>query len=362
MDISLFRQACLHMLQGRYQDALADLSVMAQLYPQHAETQANLGTCYLQLSKYNEAISHYLQALTLVPGDAQLLFNLGVISMKLGRVREAIAYYGEVLKIEPGHFAAHNNLGVACLSMQDRPTALRHFRAALQADPINTAVRHTIRLLEGQTAMTTVPEAYVKSLFDSYADHYDDHLRQSLNYKVPEAMYVMVSACTAYQHDGCRILDLGCGTGLCGELVKPIAKLLIGVDLSSGMLQIAHRKNIYDELIEAEAVAFMRKNEAGFDLIMAGDVLVYMGQLEELMDAAAGALQEGGWFVFSAERSHGKGVELASSGRFAHTRDYIETAAACYGFRVAAYESSVLRTQQQVAVPGHLYLMQKLSA
>lgn len=350
------------MLHGRYQDALADLLVMTQLYPQHPETHANLGTCYLQLNKLNEASAHYLHALALVPGDAQLLFNLGVISMKQGRVREAMAYYSDVLHVEPGHFAAHNNLGVAFLSLQDRQAALRHFRAALAADPANTAVRHTINLLENRTEMTASPNSYVKSLFDSYADHYDDHLRQALNYKVPEAMFAIVTAYASGSDGRWKVLDLGCGTGLCGELFKTIANPLIGVDLSSGMLEIAHRKNIYDELIEAEAVDFMQQHPAAFDLIIAGDVLVYMGQLDELMSAAARALKNGGWFVFSAEMSHGKGFELAGSGRFAHTRDYIEGVAARCGLQAAAYEPSVLRTQQQAIVPGHLYLMQKSSA
>lgn len=362
MEMSLFRQGCLHMLHGRYQEALDDLLAMAQLYPQHPETRANLGTCYLQLNKLHEAVSHYLAALTLVPDDTQILFNLGVINMKMGDAHEAINYYEKVIIIEPDYFAAHNNLGVAFLSLHDRRAALRHFRAALRVDPSNTAVRHTVSLLENRAGVMTSPPAYVKSLFDSYADHYDDHLRQALHYNVPEAMYSLVVAHALNPARGWKVLDLGCGTGLCGELFKPLANQLIGVDLSSGMLNVAHEKCIYNELHEAEVIDFMRQYLAGADLVVAGDVLVYIGQLDELMSAVTNVLNVDGWFVFSVETGDSDGVELMNSGRFVHGRPYIEELAARCGLRVVADEVSTLRMQQDAAVSGRIYLMQKLSA
>ena len=46
------------------------------------------------------------------------------------------------------------------------------------------------------------------------------------------------------------VLDAGCGTGLCGPLLAPYARRLIGVDLSEGMLALAKEKHVYDALIK----------------------------------------------------------------------------------------------------------------
>jgi predicted TPR repeat methyltransferase len=54
------------------------------------------------------------------------------------------------------------------------------------------------------------------------------------------------------------VLDAGCGTGLCGAILAPFARRLVGVDLSEGMLAHAKAKNVYHELVKAELGGLLR--------------------------------------------------------------------------------------------------------
>jgi len=124
------------------------------------------------------------------------------------------------------------------------------------------------------------------------------------------------------------VLDAGCGTGLCGPLVAPYARRLVGVDLSAGMLAHAKEKNVYDELLKTELTEYLRDNLGAFDLIVSGDALVYFGDLKDVVAAAATALRPNGLFVFTLERAIGGGADfdyrLGLHGRYSHTRAYVE--------------------------------------
>ena len=63
------------------------------------------------------------------------------------------------------------------------------------------------------------------------------------------------------------ILDAGCGTGLCGVLLKPLARSLTGVDLSASMLKKAKQRGIYDRLVEDEITRFLSEHVAAFDVV-----------------------------------------------------------------------------------------------
>jgi predicted TPR repeat methyltransferase len=62
------------------------------------------------------------------------------------------------------------------------------------------------------------------------------------------------------------ILDLGCGTGLVRSLLRPLARTLTGVDISSNMLKIARQRRVYDKLVCNELIAFLKMHAKTFDL------------------------------------------------------------------------------------------------
>jgi predicted TPR repeat methyltransferase len=110
----------------------------------------------------------------------------------------------------------------------------------------------------------------------------------------------------ALREDGLRpggldILDAGCGTGLCGALLRPFANRLHGVDLSPGMLEKARADGHYDALIECELTAFMDARPQHYDVIACADTLCYFGDLHSVVKAAGVALRMAGRFAFSVE-------------------------------------------------------------
>jgi SAM-dependent methyltransferase len=155
------------------------------------------------------------------------------------------------------------------------------------------------------------------------------------------------------------VLDAGCGTGLCGPLVATYARRLTGVDLSSGMLAQAKAKWVYDALVKGELTEYLRNNVQSFDLIVSADTLVYFGELEPVVSAAAGALRPNGLFIFSLEHAQDgaadldghPGYHLELHGRYSHSRAYVEQLLTDAGFAPEIAQAH-LRTESGVPVNG----------
>lgn len=351
-----FQLARLFMQKEDYPNALKYFLQLEEFYPHHFETQTNLATCYLKLGKLTEAKQHYLQALELTPDDIQILFNLGFISMQLGQIDHAIRHYQQVIQIDPDYFPAHNNLGTAFLAKQHIGYALQHFQEALRLQPHNTAIRYTVDMLKKDQRLLAAPPDYVKNLFNAYADHYEAHLTTALDYKVPDLLFNAVRNITS--KNSLDILDLGCGTGLCGVIFKPQAKSLIGVDLSEKMLAYAAKKAIYDELIESNLLSYLTDKHEAFDLVMAGDVFVYMGELAEIFLSVEKILRPAGLFVFNTEITAAENYKMNQSGRFAHSKEYLDQLAIKNNFKIVFYATAVTRMQNNEPVQGHIYVLQ----
>jgi predicted TPR repeat methyltransferase len=354
-----FQLGCLLMQQNQYRQALDEFAAIEKNHPHHVETQINMATCCLKLDWINEAKIHYLRALEITSDDEQVLFNLGVLSMQQGHIDDAIHYYLQAIAIQPDFFEAQNNLGTSYLAKRDKQNALRHFQEALRLQPDNVAVRHTISILTQTHQVDAPPAQYVRTLFDSYADHYDAHLQQVLHYQVPLLLIQLLEQHAEVPSHGWDVLDLGCGTGLCGEYFHSVARTLIGVDLSANMLEQAEKKHLYDKLIELDAEAYLTSHPASTDVIVAGDVLVYMGNLTELMPLVAAALRPDGYFVFNAELSQDKDYVATASGRYAHRKNYLDKLLAENKLAVLAYHTAEFRNQDGAPIVGHLYLAKK---
>jgi len=158
----------------------------------------------------------------------------------------------------------------------------------------------------------------VTYLFDHYADQFDSHLLEQLNYRAPAVIVAQIAEILEVPAARLDILDAGCGTGLCAPLLRPYARHLTGVDLSPRMLDKARERGGYDELVVAELTAFLAGQQSAYDLIVSADTLVYFGALDAVLHAVTAALRPGGWLAFTAEAlvdSGGSGGYRAT-GRF----------------------------------------------
>lgn len=356
---SMFQLGCLWMQQGNYQKSNDFFLKVNEAWKDHPETKTNIATCYLKLGSLTAARQYYLEAAALLPNDTQILFNLGVISVQLGNLQEAVYYYQQVIHIDAAHLEAQQNLGFIFLVTKNKQAALKHFSEVLRLQPDNKAVSHTIHILTQDRQVRHSPKEYIQSLFDSYADHYDQHLTKALHFQVPQLLRDAFENIAGHHYRG-AVLDVGCGTGLSGALFKPFATHLSGVDLSFNMLALAKQKHIYDDLYQADIASFLKEHKAQYDVVVASDVLVYMGDLSDIFSSFRAAIKPTGHVVFNAEISKTENYELTESGRFIHTKDYLDALIAENGFMILYYDTGVLRMQDQESVLGHVYVLQVL--
>ncbi len=206
----------------------------------------------------------------------------------------------------------------------DSRTAAKLYRDWLEDEPDHPKARHYLAACTGQGIPPRASDAYIQSVFDTFADSFDSKLAM-LDYRAPTLVTAAVVTGLGDAAAKLEVLDAGCGTGLCAPLIKPYANRLTGVDLSSGMLAKARGINLYDELHQAELTAFMRQHTARYDLIISADTLVYFGELDEVLRAAAQSLRPGGYLCFTLEalgKDESVDYRLQHHGRYAHAESY----------------------------------------
>ena len=220
-------------------------------------------------------------------------------------------------------------------------------------------VRDNLHFLRAQFGLRPARAAdrYVRVLFDEYAESFEDHLMLDLRYAAPNLVFDIVSDRLGDKR--LQIVDLGCGTGLCGPLFRPFTAEMVGVDLSPRMLQIADRKKCYDQLIESEIFEFLAAQDRVFDLCLAADVFVYFGDLDELFCAIANTLRSGGYLAFTVETTERAGWVLQRNGRYAHSDEHVENCARSTGLQAVKRKTAVLRMQADRPVDGTVWLLRK---
>jgi predicted TPR repeat methyltransferase len=192
-------------------------------------------------------------------------------------------------------------------------------------------------------------------VFDGFASSFDQVLDQ-LAYRAPGVIAELLSQVLPPADASLVVADAGCGTGLCAEFLRPRARRLVGVDLSSGMLARARARRAYDELVEAELSAWLMGQRGAFDLIVSADTLCYFGSLVEALAGAERALRPEGLLVFTVERA-ADGVlayELHPSGRYSHAASYVRAALAEAQLIPVAIDPVVLRREGGRDVDGLL--------
>jgi len=345
-----------HLAQGNTSEAIQAYHRAAQLNPQDADIHFNLGLACKRAGRLEEAMQAYLCAMEIAPDDAEVHYNLALVYKGLGCKDEAITSLEIAVVLRPEYGAAYGNLGVLYLDQDKVDEAIVCYRRLIELDHNAAAARHILAALTGEITMVA-PSSYIAELFDSFSGHFEERLLVDLEYRTPWELKNLLLADSEGPLYFERLLDLGCGTGLVGQVFQEISGCRIGVDLSPKMVEVAAAKKVYAELVVAEIVAFLEQNQEPFDLIVAADVLIYVGDLDRIFVALVGALASNGRVIFSTERMAGQGYQLCQSGRYAHSFSYIATVAARYGFRLLATRSANIRKEKGKWIAGDLYLL-----
>ena len=380
--------------RGDLAAAAALMRRVVELQPDADGVWNNLGNVLLRQDEVEAAGEAFKRSLELAPSPGAWA-NLARVFRRRNDLERSEQCCYQALAMDPGHGPATHNLALACI-LQRRfdegvATALRAMqllapheqrrqvysqlllvygrqaeaavilRAWLVQEPDNPYVRHHLAACTGEGAPERASDAYVEKVFDSFAPAFDAKLAH-LHYRAPQVVVEAVAAALMPPAHQLDVADIGCGTGLCGPLLEPWSRRLVGCDLSGGMLERASARGVYDELHKAELTAFLRERPSAFDLIVSADTLIYFGELRVVAESAHAALRTGGTLVFTLEALAADETgpyKLRDSGRYAHAGTYASAVFEAAGLRVDPPVEAVLREENEAPVRGWLVVARR---
>ena len=373
-----FLQGLAELQRGAMVEAEASFEASLALVPDRASTLINLGTVRLSLGKNAEALAVLARAATLDSANVGVWLQCAQLQQEQQRLPDALASLNQALALDAHNGAAWSNRGMLLRDLQRRDEAAASFEEAI-------ALGHDVGLNAfylaavqdtPKAAPAWAPRAYVEKLFDSYADDFSSHLVENLHYRGHERLVQRLLQLEPRRFRA--TLDVGCGTGLCGALVRTHTNRLDGLDISAAMVDKARATKLYDQLFHADAAEHLRavvvaphgENARVYDLILAADVFNYVGALEPLFEAAHAALANDGQFCFTVEAlapASEKGnqgnddMRLLPSLRYAHSQAYVRRVASQLAFRVDEIFAAPLREDQGAEIAAWYVFLTKLA-
>jgi predicted TPR repeat methyltransferase len=346
---TFFLEGLAHYRAGRFEAADRDFCASLTLVPGRPSTLTNLGATRLKLGRVEEATGLLQEALRQEPDNAEALGHLAAALAEAGQHESALAAVTRAVDLSPANGAAWSLRGTLARELGRREEAAAAYRQALAHGADRQLMAYYLAGVADDGATPAAPPRhYVEQLFDAYAQDFDVHLAGRLQYRAPQ---ILVEGLKTPRWRSA--LDLGCGTGLCGPLLRPRADRLEGVDLSAAMVERARESGFYDEVAQADIAEFLETTPRRYDLLVAADVFIYVGALERVFDGAARVLDAGGEFCFSLEAAdEHEDFALRMSLRYAHSERYIRTLAADRGFELQATARHPLRIDQGQPVAG----------
>lgn len=325
------------------------------------------GNSLYELGKYQKAIDYFIKAAELDENNLELLNSLSDTYRALNDWENCMLFAWRYIKRQNGEAqSASLNFGYLlyeCYAENSAELAQKYAAKWLKRFPEDKIVLHMGSAIADGKALDSSSAEFIKATFDAFAESFDSTLH-GLDYQAPKlidgelARFLKSSIFKKY-----HILDLGCGTGLCGEHLKKYAsfKGLIGVDLSEKMLAEAEKKDIYYKLFCDDICHYLETGSYLFQVITASDVLTYFGDLSKVFVRVSKSLTPGGLFVFTVSENDYNESDffLAPSGRFVHSLNYVERALKSSGLKVLSQNKHILRNEAEKPVYGYVVVAQK---
>ena len=341
---------------GKLDAAINSLEKALKLKPNYPDAHYNLGSSYRALGQFDDAVKSYKNLITISPEHYEAHFFLGVSLLKLRQLDLAINHFEKVLEIKPDYFEAHLRLGNIFSKLGRQNIAINHYEKALTINPDFAVAQHMLNALTGNTSKTA-PKEYVTNLFDGYAERFDDSLIKSLGYNLPFQIKELALKADPSRIKFKKVIDLGCGTGLTGKELRDVTDNLTGIDLSSNMIAKTRELNVYDHLILGDIVDILSSSKEKYDLFIALDVFIYVGELTKIFKQVRQCCNKNAIFIFSVETQKEAGYSLLKSARYAHSDEYIFKTASD-GFKVLETQGVNIRKEKDGWIDGKIYIMQ----
>lgn len=338
----------------------------------------NLGRLYEESGQLDRAISYFKEAIDIDNTVPVIHLNLGKALFKLGKttndsdlIQEAMNSYKKVIKLDPEQPEAYFEIGRTHSLQGNQEKAKKYYSLALnkklptdfeKPKEFILAAKYYLSSLEDPEIYNNDKKEFIADLFDGYAEKFDNHLVDKLEYKTPElinnTLLEFIDKDKKY-----NILDLGCGTGLCAPYLSAYSRELTGIDLSKKMIQKAKSLNLYTSLVVGEISEVVNQTENSYDIIVAADVFVYIGGLSDIFDACHLKMKPGSLFIFSTEKYNNNDSEeyrLYDTGRYKHSIKYIDSLINKYDFELIRHDECPLRKDSGVPVIGNLSILKKV--
>lgn len=376
--------------QGKVTEGIERVRSSLEYGPVAAEWHNDLGNMFAAEQRDDEAIKAFMAALEIDSGNPVIWNNLGAVLQRTGQLDEAELALKNAVFIDASYEDALNNLYVVqtrqgktleaalsfCAAYVLRPSPLKSrqmlgtayytlgriaeaaqvYRSWLEDEPGHPIAQHLLAACSGQGIPDRASDAYLEMQFDNTAQDFDGKMIERLAYCIPEMVGRSLFD-LGVPPGTLVVLDAGCGTGLCGPHLAPFSRHLVGVDLSGKSLALAARKALYHDLVKGEVVACMASKANCFDLIVAADTFIYFGCLSDFLRAAADALGHQGLLIASIEECvSGSDFVLNPSGRYSHSRAYVEKSLAAAGFELLSMAAVNLRLELGKPARGGLLI------
>ena len=319
------------------------------------EARNNLGNVLMEQGAESEAIQCFRELVERFPESGDSHYNLANLLKDTGDVDESVAHYRLALEFEPDCTSARENLGRCLIDHGRVEDAKQVWTDWLAHDPGNAVARHMLAAISGDDVPGRCEDTYIRETFDeSFARTFDAQLAR-LQYRAPELVSEALKSAGREMTD-LDVLDAGCGTGLCGPLIRSAARKLVGVDLSEDMLVEARKRDIYDEVVASEITEYMTSHARSFDVVISADTLCYFGDLSQVLRAAFECLKDDGRLIFTVESSDesddDRRYQLQTHGRYCHAERYVTQTLCDVGFSVSDVTHAELRKERGHSVAG----------
>lgn len=301
-----------------------------------------------------EALALARETAGLYADVAEAALAHGAVLLGGENLPDAIGELQRALRLDSESGEARFLLGCAWLEAGEAEQALRAF-SQLSVDDMPD-LEEKIAEAEAMRARPRSDAGYVRHLFDQFSTDYDERMLGALVYRAPQTLRELAQFVIPGE-TGLAVLDLGCGTGLSGAAFRDRAEHLTGLDLSPAMVEKARARGVYDALLVGDIESDLGK--ARYDLVIAADTLVYLGDLSATMKAVAAALKSDGYFLFTTEAKPGETFELGPKRRWRHSETYLRDLAAAHGLAVAGFMTCEPRHEAGVPVPGFAVALRK---
>jgi predicted TPR repeat methyltransferase len=201
----------------------------------------------------------------------------------------------------------------------------------------------------------------MRGLFDDFSSHYDETMLEKLKYRAHLHLRELAERVLPRLTPPWRILDLGCGTGLVGESFKDLAAggRLDGIDIAPRMIDAARARGFYDEPILGDLETVLHTPGPSYELILAADTMVYLGDLAPTFFGVASRLEPEGFYIFAVESASDGEWQQTQANRFRHSLAYLKAEAERAGLVFVDAMECALRQEASTSVAGLAVALQK---